>query len=102
MIAFRFLHHLDDASARVFLGEVARVARRYIVVSFFHPISTHGLRRRVVRSWRGRPSTRHAVAPRTLTTWMADFGFVPTGWAAQLPYLDEFWVAAFERSDSVR
>lgn len=93
VVVFRFLHHLEPAAARAVLAEAARVARRWIVVSFFHPLAVHGL----VRALRGGARARHSVTPRRLARWLDAHGFAPAGFAAQFPWLREFWVGAFVR-----
>jgi SAM-dependent methyltransferase len=96
-VSFRFLHHLDPATARRFLGELARVTRRHLVVSFFHPVSTHGARRSLAHLLRNEPRTRHTLSPGRLTRWLGEEDFEPLSWAAESPYLREFWVACFKR-----
>ncbi|MEM7203042.1 MAG: methyltransferase domain-containing protein [Planctomycetota bacterium] len=96
-VAFRFLHHLPAADAERVVAELTRVAARYVVVSFFHPVSAHGLTRRVHCAITGRAAARHTVTPATLRRWFAARGFAPAGWSAQRAYLREFWLAAFVR-----
>lgn len=97
VVVFRFLHHLDRTAARAVLTEAARVADRYVVVSFFHPISVHGLRRRLTHAWSGTATTRHALGRRQLTRWLESSGFRPRAWTGERRYLRELWVAAFDR-----
>jgi SAM-dependent methyltransferase len=97
VVVFRFLHHQDRHAARATVREAARVAARYVVVSFFHPVSLHGARRRFASLWKRRDSARHTVSPRRLSRWLAEAGFTPVRWSAELPYARELWVASFER-----
>jgi len=97
VVVFRFLHHQDRHAARDTVREAARVASRYVVVSFFHPVSVHGMRRRFASLWRRRDRTRHTLTPRRLTRWLDELGFVPVRWAAEMPFARELWVGAFRR-----
>lgn len=98
VVVFRFLHHLEPNAARRVIAEATRVARHYVVVSFFHPLSTHGLARRLTSL--GAPRRRHAIGRRQLRRWFLAEGFRPSAWAAELPWLREFWVVAFVRESS--
>lgn len=97
VVVFRFLHHLDQEAARTVVREAARVAKSYVVISFFHPVSVHGLARRLREKLSGRARTRFSLTHRKLVAWLAAEGFVPTGSAADLAFLRDFWVAAFQR-----
>jgi ubiquinone/menaquinone biosynthesis C-methylase UbiE len=98
VVVFRFLHHLDDTTARLVVHEAARVAGRYVVISFFHPISIHGLSRRCKETLSGRARTRFSLTHAKLSAWFAEEGFVSTKSTADSAYLRDFWVAAFRRS----
>ena len=100
VVMFRFLHHLPPADLRQALAEACRVARRFLVVSFFHPCSLHGLSRRARDLLRRRAPTRYAVSQSHLRRLLAAHGFAPWRHAAQLPYLQDLWVASFVRSAS--
>ncbi|MBL8749572.1 MAG: methyltransferase domain-containing protein [Planctomycetes bacterium] len=95
VVTFRFLHHLTaDARARA-IAEACRIARRFVVVSFFHPCSFHHLRRRFASL--SRAPTRHAVGLRTIARDFAAHGFVLHTKAAELPFARDLWVASFVR-----
>ncbi len=97
VVMFRFLHHLANADARAAIAEACRTARRFVVVSFFHPCSAHHLSRRL-RRLSGRGATRHA---RTLRQIRADFaraGFTLAAHAADLPFARDLWLASFVRA----
>jgi SAM-dependent methyltransferase len=96
VVMFRFLHHLPPELRQRALAEAARVARRFVVVSFFHPCSVHHLRRRV-RQWFGAPPTRFAVALGGVVRPMAAAGFELQATAADQPYARDLWLAAFAR-----
>lgn len=96
-IVFRFLHHLPARDAARVCAEAARVARRFVVVSFFHPCSVHGLRRRLANRVRGRPATRFCARLGEVDRWFEAHGFVRAAHAADAPYLRELWLARYER-----
>jgi SAM-dependent methyltransferase len=97
VVVFRFLHHLPPAEARAVIDEAARAARRFVVVSFFHPVSAHNLTRRLSEVLRGRARTRHALRPARLVRWLCDAGFRPLGFAAEARFRRDLWLGAFER-----
>jgi SAM-dependent methyltransferase len=97
VVVFRLLHHLGRAAARAAVAEACRVARRFVVVSFFHPCSSHHASRRLRDLLRRRAPTRHAITLSRLRRWCRGLGFEPLGHGAELPWVRDLWVAAFER-----
>ncbi len=96
VVMFRFLHHLPrDAALRAF-DEACRVARRFVVVSFFHPCSMHHLVR-CVRGWFGEPPTRFALPLAALRRRARAHGLALAHHAAERPYAKDLWLAAFVR-----
>jgi hypothetical protein len=98
----RFLHHLDPRSADAVLAELARVSRRFIVVSFFHPLSLHGLNRRLRSLASGRPRGRWSATPRVLAGSLRPHGFRLLRAVAETPLFRELWIAVFERKQDAR
>lgn len=96
VVLFRFLHHLPPEHARRAVAEACRVARRFVVLTFFHPCSAHHLRRRLRRLGGGR-STRFALTLGRLRRWCHAHGFRLQARAADLPFLRDLWVASFVR-----
>jgi hypothetical protein len=99
VVLFRFLHHLDRQSARAVLDEACRVSGRFLVVSFFHPVSVHGLSRRLCQWLTRRSRTRFAITLGRLESWMQASGFEVEHVAADQAFLRDFWVASFARGD---
>jgi SAM-dependent methyltransferase len=97
VVVFRFLHHLDDAQAREVLAEAARVARGWLVFTFFHPASAHALARSLACRLRARAPTRHARTLRWHERVLAEHGFARLRHAAEAPFRRELWAAAFTR-----
>jgi len=94
VVMFRFLHHLPPDAARQAIAEACRVARRFVVVSFFHPCSVHHARRRLAQLT-GAPATRFALSLGAVRAAAARHGFRLERSAAQLPFARDLWVAAF-------
>jgi SAM-dependent methyltransferase len=100
-VCFRFLHHLPTAEQRVrILTELARVARRFVVVSFFHPISAHHLARTAARLVRGARVDRYTLTCAELEREAALAGLRIDATRAQQRFARELWVARLVPSRS--
>lgn len=100
MVVFRFLHHLPPEAQRLAIAEACRVARRFVVLSFFHRCSVHHLRR-TLRGWLGAPPTRFAQTLGALRRQCARHGFTLEAHAADLPFARDLWLAAFVRTGAL-
>jgi ubiquinone/menaquinone biosynthesis C-methylase UbiE len=98
VVMFRFLHHLTPEASRRGIAEACRTARRFVVVSFFHPCSFHHAQR-WLRQLAGAPRTRYAVRLQRVVAWFAQHDFVLQKSAAELPFARDLWVAAFVRRE---
>jgi SAM-dependent methyltransferase len=96
VVMFRFLHHLPPEAARAAIAEACRVAGRFVVLSFFHPISVHHLQRRA-RQVLGTPATRFAMPLSAVRRAAERHGFRLHASTAQLPFARDLWLAAFVR-----
>lgn len=96
-VVFRFLHHLPADRADLVIAEACRVARRFVVVSFFHPCSAHHLRRRLAGN-----TTRFARRLGEVAATFAAHGFAPARHAADLPFAKDLWLASFLRREAER
>jgi SAM-dependent methyltransferase len=90
VVSMRFLYHLGSRAERVSaLGEMARVARRWAVVSVFDRLSLQAFRRRLKERLGGRGAMRHALSRRQLAAEAESAGwrvkrFIPTfRWVSQ-------------------
>jgi len=97
VLCHRFLHHLPPSGQDILIREIARVAEGWILVSFFHPVSLHGLKRRIRLALSRKPGVRHTTLPARLEARLGAEGFRPRRYLAQAPYLREYWLALFER-----
>ena len=57
----------------------------------------HGVSWRLRETLSGRARSRFGLTHRKLATWLAAEGYAPTSPAADLAFLRDFWVAAFQR-----
>lgn len=90
-LCFRFLHHVPSRETRVAIyRELARVSRRFVVLSWFHPFSAHRLRR-----WLGASSARVALGLGALRDEAREAGLELEQHRAQAPFLRDLWVARF-------
>lgn len=90
-LCFRFLHHVPSREARVAIyRELARVSRRFVVLSWFHPFSAHRLRR-----WLGASGARVALGLGALRDEAREAGLELEQHRAQAPFLRDLWVARF-------
>ena len=96
-VVFRFIHHLPPNEARDAVREACRVARDFVVMSFFHPVSAHAFQRSLKLRWSGRARTRFAVRPKTLNAWFRQEGFRMKKCKAEARFLKDFWVASWVR-----
>jgi len=97
VVMFRFLHHLPPVTAKLAVAEACRVARAFVVLSFFHKMSAHWLQRRALMLFGNRPR-RHAMTLARVRGWCAVHGFRMHAAAAELPYVRDLWVVSFVRS----
>ena len=91
-LCFRFLHHVPTRAQRIaMLRELARVSRRFVVLSWFHPFSFHNLRRRLTRD-----SQRYTLTRAQLVEEAQSAGLVLEQFRAQAPFLRDLWLARFQ------
>ncbi len=100
LFCHRFLHHLPPAGQEEALREMARVAGRRILLSFFHPLSLHGIQRRLLCAVTGRKTGRFSTSPARLKALLGKEGFRPRLFLAQAPFFREFHLALFEREET--
>lgn len=96
VVMFRFLHHLTHDAQQQAVAEACRVARRFVVISFFHPCSAHQLQRWLAR-WFGGRTTRFPTAPSRLRAWFRANGFDAAAFGAEAAYRRDLWLAVFVR-----
>ena len=86
VLCWRFFHHLpSSALMTLVLGELARVSRGWVILSFFHPLSLHNLVRRSRTLFTGNKGNRFTCTPRFLVDKGNAFGLHPCRWIEQPP-----------------
>jgi len=94
VVCLRLFHHLPDAATRGrVLGSLATLTRRHLILSFHHPLSPHGLQRRLAALVRGRPSDRYTLTPAVLAREARTAGLELVASRALSRYRREFWLA---------
>jgi len=97
VVCFRFFPHLPDAHARArVLESLRRVTRRWLLLSFHHPVSAHALARAMRRRFTGHRAERHAIWPATLRRLAEAHGFRLARLAALGRWRRDLWVAQLE------
>ena len=98
VVCFRFFHHLPSEELRnQVISELCRVSDDLVIVTFFHPLAFHNLKRYVQSRIGSRPWYHHPVWPDQLDGWFARHGFERVYLAAQGRYRRSLWIAAFKR-----
>lgn len=97
-LSVRFLHHLPDLETlRDGLAELARVSRRWVLVSYFDSFALQSLRRAIKNRVRARPQHRIARPWREFSAVAKSVGLLPVERACSAPGVSEHWFALFER-----
>jgi SAM-dependent methyltransferase len=98
VISFRLFHHFPntDIRARV-VGELCRVARRHVLLSYFHPWSTASLKRRAEIFFFGGAAKKHPTSLREVRGYFQAHGFQLVRDFAQTPFFHTLHLAVFER-----
>jgi len=100
VLTWRFLHHLPSiASLTKVLQEIARISRKWIVFSFFHPVSFHNATRKLQGVITGKKACRYAYSLDCMDAACREGGFVFWRKSAQLPYFKDLWAAAYQKRD---
>ncbi len=90
-VCFRFLHHVPTREQRVaILRELARVSRSFVVLTWFHPLSLHHLRRKFSAD-----SARFTLTRLQMQREALEAGLVLEHSRAQAPFLRDLWIARF-------
>jgi SAM-dependent methyltransferase len=102
VVACRLLHHFSSPEdRRAILGELARVTRRFVVLSYWDAASWHAWRRRAPGPFRRRGhDTRVAIAARTLDADLAAAGLTRIARAHSLRFVSpQTFVLAARRAE---
>ena len=98
IISFRLFHHFPTPDIRQrAVNELCRVARKYVALSYFSPLSVTSAKRALRATLGGRKSQKHPTPLREVKRYFqaAEFGLVKD--FAQLPVIHTMHLALFER-----
>lgn len=101
VLSIRFLHHLPDEEtfARC-LGELARVTKKHVLVTYYEAIAFQQLRRSLKRWLRGRDSHRYARTYGSLRRHAAKVGLRPVARLCSAPFFSEQWFVLLEKTET--
>jgi ubiquinone/menaquinone biosynthesis C-methylase UbiE len=98
VISFRLFHHFPNAEIRQrAVAELCRVARKFVVLSYFSPASVTSLKRRLRVVMGGRPSEKHPTSLGEVESYFTRAGFRLVKNFAQMPLIHTLHLAVFER-----
>jgi 2-polyprenyl-3-methyl-5-hydroxy-6-metoxy-1,4-benzoquinol methylase len=98
VICFRLFHHFPDPKIRArVVGELCRVAKRYVALSYFSPASYTSLKRKLRAKLTGKKTDRYATSLAEVKSYFAPHQFRLIHDFAQLPLLHTLHLALFER-----
>lgn len=98
LISFRLFHHFPSADIRQHaVAELCRVTRKFIVLSYFSPVSVTSLKRRLRVAMGGRKSEKHPTSLGEVESYFAKAGFRLVKNFARMPLLHTLHLAVFER-----
>jgi ubiquinone/menaquinone biosynthesis C-methylase UbiE len=98
VISFRLFHHFPSPDIRQrAVTELCRIARKFVVLSYFSPVSVTSLKRRLRVVLGGRKSEKHPTSLAEVESYFAKAGFRLVKNFAQLPLIHTLHLAVFER-----
>jgi len=98
VISFRLFHHFPDAEIRQrAVTELCRVARKYVALSYFSPVSVTSVKRKIRAALGGKKSDKHATPLSEVEGYFGKAGFKLVKDFAQLPLVHTMHLALFER-----
>jgi ubiquinone/menaquinone biosynthesis C-methylase UbiE len=98
-VCFRFFHHLpNETLRRQVISELCRVTKQHVIISFYHPVSLHNLKRMFQIKVLGKSQRRFHLRPHELAALFAEQGFQPVEITAERKYLSTLWLGVFKRS----
>lgn len=103
ILSFRLFHHFPNPEIRRRVaGELCRVSRKYVALSYFSPASFTSVKRDLKR-WLGlKKSEKHATSLAEVRSYFEANGFALVKDFAQLPFIHTMHLALFERVGETR
>lgn len=98
IISFRLFHHFPNAEIRQrAVTELCRIAKHFVVISYFSPASVTSVKRKLRVAMGGRKSDKHPTSLREVKGYFAKAGFRFVKDFAQMPLVHTMHVAVFQR-----
>jgi ubiquinone/menaquinone biosynthesis C-methylase UbiE len=98
VVSFRLFHHFPNPEIRQrAVTELCRVAKSYVVLSYFCPASVTSVKRKIRAAMGGRASDKHPTSLREVRGYFARAGFRFLKDFAQMPVIHTLHVAVFQR-----
>lgn len=98
IVCFRLFHHFPTPEIRRrSVGELCRVAKHQVVLSYFNPYSPTALQRKFRAATGGRRSSKYSTPLSEVASYFREFGFRLVKDFAQLRFLHTLHLAVFER-----
>lgn len=102
VISFRLFHHFPTPEIRQrAASELCRVARKYVALSYFSPLSVTSARRTLRSALGGKKSEKHPTPLREVQRYFETAGFRLVKDFAQMPLIHTMHLALFERVGEV-
>jgi len=99
VVSFRLFHHFPDREIRArVVRELCRVARQYVALSYFSPLSVTSVKRTLRAALGGKRSEKHATSLAEIKGYFAQAGFRLVKDHAQAPLIHTLHLALFERA----
>jgi ubiquinone/menaquinone biosynthesis C-methylase UbiE len=99
IISFRLFHHFPTPEIRQrVVTELCRVASRYVVLSYFSPLSFTSVKRKIRAATGGRKSDKHPTPLSEVEQYFKNAGFRLA--YAQMPVIHTLHLAVFERQET--
>ena len=101
IVSFRLFHHFPNAEIRErVVRELCRVAGKFVVLSYFSPVSVTTLKRRLSAALGGRRSQKHPTSLTEVEGYFNGAGFRLVKDFAQMPVVHTLHLAVFQRVDT--
>jgi len=98
VLSIRFLHHLpNEELLKSCLTQLARVSKRYVIVTYFDTFAYQHLRRVLKNRRSDRPRHRHSRPWATFRKIAAEAGLRPVKRLCSAPLISEQWFVLFEK-----
>jgi 2-polyprenyl-3-methyl-5-hydroxy-6-metoxy-1,4-benzoquinol methylase len=98
IVCFRMFHHFPSPDIRRrAVSELCRVAKNYVLISYFSPYSITSVKRKIREGLGGKRSRQNATPLREVTGYFSEQGFTLENNLAQMPFVHTLHIATFRR-----